>query len=124
MGVNNAWIYSNKGNDFWYKYLDYSFLQLESPSLQNIFIRLVFPTWEVISSTGPGVYYALKQHLEIDSRVYWEWGIHGENSSPTWFNKTACTVQTLLVCILLLGWFGFLSTQLGRDTTTPTSFFE
>jgi len=124
MGVNNAWIYSNKGNDFWYKFLEYSFFQLESPSLRNILIRLLFPTWEVISSTGPGVYYALKQYLEIDSRVYGEWGNHGENSSPTWFNKSACTAQTLLVCILLLGWLGFLSTQLGGDTFTPSSFFE
>ena len=119
MGVNNAWIYSNKGNKFWYIYLEYSFSELESPSLKNIFFRLLFPTWEVISSTGPGVYNALKKYLEIDSRVYGEWGNHGENSSPTWFNKSACTMQTLVVCILLLGWLGFVSNQILGDTSTP-----
>ena len=122
MGVNNAWIYSSKGNEFWFKYLDYSFSQVESPSLVNIIIRLVFPTWEVISSTGPEVYYRLKHYLEIDSRVYSEWGIHGENSSPTWFNKSACTIQTLIVGILVLGWIGFISSQVLGDEPTPGFF--
>lgn len=122
MGVNNAWIYSNKGNEFWFKYLEYSFLQVESPTIINILIRLVFPTWEVISSTGPEVYYRLKQHLEIDSRVFSEWGIHGEHSSPTWFNKSACTTQTLIVGILVLGWFGFISSQVWGAEGTPNFF--
>jgi mannosyltransferase OCH1-like enzyme len=108
LGVNNAWIYSNSGNVFWDKYLSLAFSEIESPSLVNIFISLVFPTWSIISSTGPGVYYSLKRYVEVDNRVFEKWGVHGAGSQPTWFNKLACTQQTLIVMILCVCAIGFM----------------
>ena len=122
MGVNNAWIYSSAGHDFWSLYLHSSFEEVELPKVSNICLSLVFPTWEIISSTGPGIYNKLKNKLEIDKRVFGEWGIHGENSIPTWFNKTTCTQKTLLVCMLVLGSVGFFMSQLWGSSTP--SFFS
>jgi len=109
LGVNNAWIYSNKGNLFWEKYLSLAFGEIESPTLLNIFISLVFPTWSIISSTGPEIYNKLREYLEIDARVYESWGEHGKNSQPTWFNKLACTQQTLMVLCLIVFSLGFFT---------------
>jgi mannosyltransferase OCH1-like enzyme len=107
LGVNNAWIYSSSNHFFWEKYLSMAFSEVESPSLVNIFIGLVFPTWSIISSTGPEVYNKLKKFIEVDDRVYKKWGEHGRGSQPTWFNKLACTQQTLLVLLLIVFSFGF-----------------
>lgn len=117
LGVNNAWIYSNKGNSFWYDYLDYAFAEIQEPALLNICIKIMFPTWEVISSTGPIVYYTLKDKLIVDSRVFGEWGMHGELAEPTWFNKSTNVKQTVLVSLLLLGCFGFFLTAMLCSTS-------
>jgi mannosyltransferase OCH1-like enzyme len=123
MGVNNAWIYSSAGHGFWNVYLHKAFREIESPRLSNIFLSLLFPTWEIISSTGPAVYNELRQNLEVEPRVFNEWGIHGENSTPTWFNKSTCTQKTLLVSMLVLGSVGFFISQLwGKATPSYFSF--
>lgn len=111
LGVNNAWIYSNKGNLFWEKYLINAFSEVESPSLFNIFISIIFPTWATISSTGPIQFNKLVKLLEVDSRVFKQWGDHGIGSEPTWFNKKACTLQTLLVLISIVLSLGFLCSR-------------
>ena len=121
MGVNNAWIYSSAGHGYWNVYLHHAFQEIESPKLSNIFISLLFPTWEIISSTGPGIYNKLKHNLEIEPRVFSEWGIHGENATPTWFNKSTCTQKTLLVSLMLLGSLGFFLSHVW-GSTTPSLF--
>jgi len=125
MGVNNAWIYSSAGHEFWNFYLHSALEEVERPKFSNICISLLFPTWEIISSTGPGVYNKLKNKLEIDHRVYGEWGVHGEGSNPTWFNKTTCTQKTLVVSLMILGSVGFFISQLwGNSTPSYFSFDE
>jgi hypothetical protein len=67
----------------------------------------------------------LKNKLEIDHRVYGEWGVHGEGSNPTWFNKTTCTQKTLVVSLMILGSVGFFISQLwGNSTPSYFSFDE
>jgi mannosyltransferase OCH1-like enzyme len=123
LGVNNAWVYSSKGHSFWTKFLHQCFQEIENPSFQNICIKLFVPTWEVISSTGPAQYYSLKEFLRIEPRVYREWGKHGEDSEPTWFNKSANVQQTLVVSLLLIGCIGFFCTR-GMDSPWNEYEFE
>jgi mannosyltransferase OCH1-like enzyme len=123
LGVNNAWIYSSKGHSFWTMFLHQCFQEIENPSFRNICLKVLFPTWEVISSTGPAQYYSLKDYLRIEPRVYREWGIHGEDSEPSWFNKSVNIQQTLVVSLLLIGCIGFLCTG-GVESPWNEHFIE
>jgi mannosyltransferase OCH1-like enzyme len=103
MGANNAWIYSPQQDKFWtLHYLPLVQKQLLTPDLLDTFISLLFPTWAVISSTGPRTYWRLREHLRMEPNVFDQLGSHGIGSTPTWFNKFACTQQTLLMILILL----------------------
>ena len=102
MGANNAWIYSPPNHSFWIQhYIPYVQQQFVGPKLVDTFVSLVVPTWSVISSTGPQAYWALRQHLVLDSKVYSDYGTHGFGSTPTWFNKYKCTQQQSIALVLL-----------------------
>ena len=103
MGANNAWIYSPPNHKFWlHHFIPFVQQQLVGPKLYDTFLSMLVPTWTVISSTGPQAYWALRKHLIVDPNVFTEYGIHGEGSSPTWFNKYKCTQQQSLTLLLLI----------------------
>jgi mannosyltransferase OCH1-like enzyme len=101
MGANNAWIHSPAGHSFWlHHYIPHVRQQLFGPRLLDTLVSLFFPTWNIISSTGPQAYWTLKKFLVLDSKVYTIYGEHGKNSLPTWFNKYACSSQTILMLLI------------------------
>jgi mannosyltransferase OCH1-like enzyme len=103
MGANNAWIHSPAASPFWLqKYIPHVRQQLYGPRLIDTLVSLFFPTWNIISSTGPQAYWTLRQFLTLDSKVYSEYGQHGKNSLPTWFNKYTCSSQTILMFLFLI----------------------